>query len=182
MRGRLLAVALPAVVLLVVVACRSEAKQPAVATATNGLPVVTFQKASGGTAKLSVEVADTPELQQCGLMHRLSMPADQAMIFIFANDYRGQFYNRNTFIPLSLAWIASDGRILGFSELVSVKPEDTPQVNSFYDAPGPSRYVIEANQGWFKQAGVQVGDRADVSEAVKAGSQGAVPICREKGL
>ena len=166
--------------LLVLWACVQQPPSEEQAPAT--LPAVVFTRADGSTTPLSVEVADTPELATCGLMHRLEMPANQAMLFVFEIDYTGSFWNRNTFIPLTLAWIAANGQIVGFSEMANVSPTDNPQRNTFYTTPAPARYVIEANQGWFAQNGVGVGDYADVSQPLAVGSNGAVPICREKGL
>lgn len=188
-RGRSL-IALLAVVIFGLAACGGEstgsptAQQPE-ATAPPDLATAVFQPSAGGTAVMYVEVADTEELRTCGLMHRLSMPQDQGMLFVFTEDYRGGFWNRNTFIPLSLAWIAADGTILDFSEMDPVRPEDNPQVNTTYTPALSSRlprYVIEANRGWFTSHGVAVGDRADLSAPLARGSQGATPICREKGL
>ncbi|MFN8557940.1 MAG: DUF192 domain-containing protein [Dehalococcoidia bacterium] len=144
-------------------------------------PAVIFTAADGHTAKMTVEVADTPELSQCGLMHRLSMPDDHGMLFVFQADYDGGFWNRNTFIPLQLAWIAADGSIVGLTDMQQVRPEDMPQVNTTYPAPGPSRYVIEANKDWFSRNGIGPGDKAEVQTAVAHGSRDAAPICREKG-
>ncbi len=157
------------------------AQQPG-GTPHPALPAVTFQSAGGGTATLYVEVADTPELEQCGLMHRTSMPEDQAMLFVFLEDSQGAFWNRNTFIPLTLAWIAADGTIVDLTDMAAVSPQDNPQNNTLYTPRAPYRYVIEANQGWFARHGVAIGDHASVADAVAYGSRGAVPICREKGL
>jgi uncharacterized membrane protein (UPF0127 family) len=148
------------------------------------LPRVVFQKADGTTAALWVEIADTDEERQCGLMHRLAMPADQAMLFVFPQDVDGPFWNRNTFIPLTLAWIAADGTVLDLTDMANVRPEDDPQPVQLYGPrPGtpPYRYVIEANQGWFARHGVQPGDRADLSEALARPPEDGNPICRQKG-
>lgn len=148
------------------------------------LPAVTFQTAGGGTATMYVEVADTDELRTCGLMHRLSMPEDQGMLFVFQEDLNGPFWNRNTFIPLTLAWIGADGTVLDLTDMANVNPQDNPQQNTLYSPAAGTiyRYVIEANQGWFARNGVAVGDHARLDDALARGAQGAVPICREKGL
>lgn len=146
------------------------------------LPAVRFERAAGGTVTLYVEVADTSELMTCGLMHRLSMPENQAMLFVFAADSISPFWNRNTFIPLTLAWITADGVIASLADMDPVSPEDNPQSNTFTFSNTVYRYVIEANRGWFERNNLAVGDRADLSEAIAHGSQGAIPICRQKGL
>ncbi len=145
------------------------------------LPAATFETSAGGRPVMTMEVADTPELQTCGLMHRREMPADQGMLFVFSADSSGPFWNRNTFIPLTLAWIAAGGTIVELTDMAPVRPEDNPQVNTFYGPRAMYRYVIEANQGWFARNGVATGDRVNLGDALAGGSGGAIPICREKG-
>jgi uncharacterized membrane protein (UPF0127 family) len=143
------------------------------------LPVVRFLLPNDETVSLLVEVADTSELSACGLMHRMFVPEDQGMLFVYEGSIG--FWNRNTLIPLSVAYISRDGRI------VDILPMDaTP----FAGAPGvsqpnprePYSYVIEANAGWFERHGVNIGDFVDVADAVARGSEGqAPPLCRTFG-
>jgi uncharacterized protein len=182
---------LPAVLLVLLVlvlgACSSDgdgahAADPEPAAEASSLPLVTFTRADASTATMHVEVADRDELRFCGLMHRLTMPEDQGMLFTFEADVSGPFWNRNTFIPLTLAWIAESGEIVDITDLPNVRPEDDPQENVFVGPSASYRYVIEANQGWFDRHSVRIGDRVDLSVALQRGSEGAVSICREKGL
>jgi uncharacterized membrane protein (UPF0127 family) len=113
-------------------------------------------------------------------MHRLKLPNDQAMLFVFSGDSTGGFWNRNTFVPLTLAWLASDGAIVGFTEMAAATPGQ-PQNPISYAAPGVYRYVIEANQGWFSDHGIQIGDIVDVSTAVAAGEPTPYSICEVLG-
>lgn len=143
------------------------------------LPVARFLLPNDESVSLPVEVADTSELAQCGLMHRTFLPEEQGMLFVI--EGRGGFWNRNTLIPLSVAYISRDGRI------VDILPMDaTP----FAGAPGviqpdprePYSFVIEANAGWFERHGVSIGDFVDVVNAVARGSAGqAPPLCRTFG-
>lgn len=143
------------------------------------LPVVRFLIPNDETVSLFVEVADTSELAQCGLMHRTFVPNDQGMLFVI--EGRGGFWNRNTLIPLSVAYLSRDGRI------VDILPMDA---TLFAGAPGviqpnprePYSFVIEANAGWFERHGVNIGDFVDVVDAVARGSAGqAPPLCRTFG-
>ncbi len=145
------------------------------------LAPVTFVTAAG-EVQMWVEVADTDELRFCGLMHRLSLPDNQGMLFAMWGDSTGGFYNRNTFVPLSIAWLAADGTIVDITDLPNVSPEDNPQVLTYTSPAASYRYVIEANQGWYARNGVAIGDRADLTAALATGSQGAASICRERGL
>jgi uncharacterized membrane protein (UPF0127 family) len=144
------------------------------------LPVVTLTSGEGVTVVLGVEVADTWELAVCGLMHRPSLPEEQGMLFVIEGV--GGFWNRNTLIPLSVAYLASDGRIVDILDM---------EATAFPGAPGivqpnprePYSFVIEVNRGWFDRHGIAIGDRVDMAEAVARGSSGQPPpLCREHGL
>lgn len=143
--------------------------------ALNDLPAATVE---GSTLRL--EVVSSSETTRCGLMHRLNLPDDQAMLFIFGSDSSGGFWNRNTFVPLTLAWLASDGEVVGFTEMAAATPGQ-PQDPISYAAPGVYRYVIEANQGWFSTQGVEIGDVVDVSAAVATGEATPYSICEVLG-
>jgi uncharacterized membrane protein (UPF0127 family) len=58
---------------------------------------------------------------------------------------------KNTFIPLSIAFIAADGRI---TEIRDMQPHDESPVRSSRSV----RYALEVPQGWFGRAGVKPGD------------------------
>lgn len=141
--------------------------------ALDALPTVTF---GDDGARMDVEVVSEGASTSCGLMHRRSMPEDFGMLFIFNRDRSGGFWNCNTFIPLTLAWINADGRIVALTDMDAASPGE-PQNPQTY-TPGTSyRYVIEANQGWFARNGVEVGDTVDLSDALAAGQTVDRPIC-----
>jgi uncharacterized membrane protein (UPF0127 family) len=140
------------------------------------LPPVVFRTAADATATLTVEVADDPIEQICGLMWRTEMPADHGMIFVFSYDYFGGFWNRNTLIPLSVAYIAADGAIVDIIDMEAIGPDEEPttqQPDTSEDR--PVRFVIEANRGWFAQQGIAIGDRVDVSAALLSADQAGPP-------
>jgi uncharacterized membrane protein (UPF0127 family) len=84
-------------------------------------------------------------------MYRKSLDDGRAMLFIFDRDERLSFWMKNTTIPLSIAFLSRDGRIL---EIRDLQPLDERSVRSSRSA----RYALEAPQGWFGRAGVAVGD------------------------
>jgi uncharacterized membrane protein (UPF0127 family) len=73
------------------------------------------------------------------------------MLFIFdaVGDY--PFWMKNTLIPLSLAYISSDGSI---RQIVDLEPQSLASVQ----AERSVRYALEMPRGWFERAGVRVGD------------------------
>lgn len=104
-----------------------------------------------GSAELRVEVAETEAERALGLMHRESLEWDRGMLFIFPVDRYMNFWMKNTYIPLSIAFIRSDGVI---TEIQHMKPLTTE--SHFSQLPG--RYALEVNEGWYRAHGVRVGD------------------------
>lgn len=145
------------------------------------LPKATFHTAAGTTPTMTLEVAATRASRQCGLMHRTELPADQGMLFVYEEDTIGGFWNCNTFIPLTLAWIDADGTIIGLSDMDHQTPGQ-PQIPVSTYPPGPYRFVIEANRGWFAEHGVVPGDRVDLSDALARGDTSPNSLCLQLGL
>lgn len=116
---------------------------------------VTFPDASpGGQApSLMVEVAESGDARQRGLMLRKSMPDDRGMIFVFEQRSDHAFWMHNTCIPLDMMFIDRDGFIVGIQENVPTMNDNT------YSVGCPSTYVLEVNAGWSRKHGVAPGQR-----------------------
>ena len=112
------------------------------------------------TAKFKAEVAADNNSRTIGLMNRFSLKPDQGMIFVFAQSEPLAFWMRNTFVPLSIAYIDSKGVIVN---IIDMKPQD----ESTHPSAGPAMFALEMKQGWFKQHGVVAGDK--VTGLEKAG-------------
>ena len=65
------------------------------------------------------------------------------MLFIFTHEQRLNFWMKNTYIPLSIAYISIDGKI---NEIYDMKPLD---ISITYPSNLPAKYALEVNQGWF---------------------------------
>ena len=105
-----------------------------------------------GTVKLQAEVAATPGQLEIGLMHRFSLAPDHGMVFVFPGSEPRSFWMRNTFIPLSIAFIDANGVILNIEEMA-------PQDDSTHWSRGPAQYALEMRKGWFAERGIRAGDR-----------------------
>jgi hypothetical protein len=99
---------------------------------------------------LQVELATTPEQRQRGLMFRETLPEDSGMLFVFPADAPRSFWMKNTSIPLSIAFLDAEGRILN---ILAMQPFD----EGSYPSAGPARYALEVNQGWFAERGISAG-------------------------
>ena len=113
--------------------------------------VLDIEKAGGDTVSLVAELAISNEERARGLMHRPSLPDGEGMLFVFDRDQQLSFWMKNTIIPLSIAFIASDGRI---TEIRDMRPLDLTPVVSARSV----RYALEVPQGWFERVGVGPGD------------------------
>src|SRR5271166_631086 len=106
-----------------------------------------------GFVTLTAELADTESKKERGLMFRQSLPENSGMLFIFDPPTQAAFWMKNTRIPLSIAFIDNQGRIL---EIRSMKPFDETLIWSVSNAVA---YALEVNEGWFDRHGIQMGTR-----------------------
>jgi len=121
------------------------------------LPVQEFAIESGGVtiAVINAEVARTQAERNRGLMFRKDLADGEGMLFIFETDHVLSFWMKNTIIPLSIAFITHDGRIV---DIKNMYPKDINTVSSSRSA----RYALEVPQGWFSRVGVKEGDIVNV--------------------
>jgi uncharacterized membrane protein (UPF0127 family) len=113
----------------------------------------------GGAVLVEIEVADTPERQALGLMHRTSLAADAGMVFLFFDANEGGFWMKDTLIPLSIAFFDRGGKIL---RILDMEPCEADPCESY--VPGVTYWgALEVNQGAFDDWGVETGDTIRVS-------------------
>ncbi len=102
--------------------------------------------------ELRVEVASTDAQRSQGLMHRDKLAKNDGMLFVFDDPGYHTMWMMNTLIPLSVAFIDGEGRILNILDM-------EPLTLDPHAAAGPARYAIETNKGWFAQRRIKAGDR-----------------------
>jgi uncharacterized membrane protein (UPF0127 family) len=98
-----------------------------------------------------VEVAKTPEEVAHGLMGRKHLGKNEGMLFIFETEDYHSFWMKDTLIPLSIAFIDKDGRIVWITEM-------NPLTLDSHVPPQPILYALEMNKGWFSSRGIKAGD------------------------
>ncbi len=113
-------------------------------------PLLTYPLRVGENS-IRAEVANTPETRRRGLMFRTRLPASSGMIFIFPKEQRISMWMKNTFIPLSVAFIDSSGRITNIEQM-------QPGSKQTHSSTSPAKFALEMNQGWFKERGIKSGD------------------------
>ncbi|MDR1353788.1 MAG: DUF192 domain-containing protein [Treponema sp.] len=110
-----------------------------------------IERADGGTTAIAAEIARSGAERETGLMFRESLADGEGMLFVFERDQMLSFWMKDTLIPLSIAYIAYNGRLL---EIHDMRPRDLTSVPSGRSA----RYALEVPQGWFERAGIRIGD------------------------
>jgi hypothetical protein len=112
--------------------------------------------------RVTAEVATTVAARAVGLMRRFSLHADHGMLFVFDAPQPLTFWMKDTYIPLSIAFIGADGRILNIEDMA-------PQTESPHNSRGPAMFALEMKKGWFVQFAIAAGDRVDgLTSAPKA--------------
>jgi uncharacterized membrane protein (UPF0127 family) len=100
--------------------------------------------------KLRAEVAATHETRARGLMQREQLAENRGMLFVYPEPGTQQMWMLNTLIPLSVAFIGRDGRILNIRDMM-------PQSMELHGSIGQAAYSLEMNRGWFAQRGIGPG-------------------------
>ena len=126
------------------------AQAPAATAPSQKLATITTLGA--GLYNIKAEVARTPREHEIGLMSRTSMGPNEGMIFVFPTASRQCFWMKNTLIPLSIAFLADDGRVVNLAEM-------QPESETSHCSAQPVRYVLEMNKGWFSKRGIKPGDK-----------------------
>ena len=104
--------------------------------------------------RITAEVATTEATRAVGLMRRFSLRPDYGMLFVFNAPQPLTFWMKDTYIPLSIAFIGADGRILNIEDMA-------PQTESPHSSRGPAMFALEMKKGWFAQFAIAAGDRVD---------------------
>lgn len=127
-----------------------------------GLPQLTLERTTlvAGMHRLDVQLAQTPEQRQIGLMWRKDMPQHEGMLFVFDQPSTQCFWMRNTLIPLTAAFLEDDGRIVNLADM-------KPLNDDSHCSTKPVRFVLEMNQGWFAKRNIKPGYMLSGSVFVK---------------
>lgn len=104
-----------------------------------------------------VEVVDTPQSREVGLMNRENLDKNKGMLFIFEVEGRYPFWMKNTLIPLDIIWIDSSGKIIDIKEAEPCERDPCKII----DHDGSAKYVLEINKGLSSQLGIELGQIAN---------------------
>jgi hypothetical protein len=101
--------------------------------------------------QITAEVARSDSEREQGLMGRRRLGLSEGMLFVFDRDEHLEFWMKNTPLPLSIAFISAEGKVL---EIRDMQPFDLRTIRSKFSA----RYALEMNQGAFQKLEISEGD------------------------
>jgi len=114
---------------------------------------------------LTVELAETKEQQARGLMQRESLAEYNGMWFRYSNERPGYsgFWMYQTLIPLDIAYLDKQGRIVKTFTMRPCGSDDPTQCRSY--SPGKNYWsVLEVNGGFFAEHDIRMGDQLSEAE------------------
>lgn len=103
-----------------------------------------------GMYLIHAEIAQTELQKQTGLMFRASLENNNGMLFVYQPDSPICMWMKNTLVPLSVAFIDSDGTIINIEDM-------QPQSLQSHCSKKPVAYALEMSQGWFKGKNIKPG-------------------------
>jgi uncharacterized protein len=114
-----------------------------------------LEPGDGDPVTVRLEVAADPARRARGLMEREQVPEGTGMVFLYPTDVAEAFWMKNTLVPLSIAFVAADGRVVSVAEMTPCRADPCRS----YAPAGPYRYAVELAAGSFPSAGVGPGDK-----------------------
>ncbi|MBN2829502.1 MAG: DUF192 domain-containing protein [Candidatus Cloacimonetes bacterium] len=102
-------------------------------------------------ADFDIEIAETPEKQEIGLMYRKKMAPNQGMLFVYDQPQPLSFWMKNTYLPLDMIFIDEQNKIAQISK------DTVPYSEDPIICYKPVLYVLEVNAGICDMAGITVG-------------------------
>lgn len=112
-----------------------------------------IRNSRGELVRLDVEVADTEPERELGLSNRDSLDRDSGMLFVYTQ--RLGLWMKDTYVPLSAAFIAPCGEIVAIVDM-------EPQSLQIHQTDRDYAFGLEVNQGWFESRGITVGSMVTI--------------------
>lgn len=113
-----------------------------------------------GNTKLKVKVAKSSEEHALGLQNTPNLNEDEGMLFSYPQTKILAFWMKDTTIPLSIAFIDENKRIIQIEDMEPLSEESVKSSK-------PAMFALEVNKGWFKNNNVKVGDLIKVQDSNK---------------
>ena len=106
-------------------------------------------------AKLNLIISNTDAARRKGLMNQAFLEKNTGMLFIWPSSKKQCMWMKNTSLPLSIAYLSSDGRILEIYDMVPFSEDSICSMKNV-------RMAVEVNQGWFARNKISIGDKINL--------------------
>ena len=121
----------------------------------------------------TVEVVRDAEARARGLSGRESLPTRHGMLFVFDRPEVQEFWMMGCRIPLDIAFISADLRVLNVCTMQVESPRTLPNDYRRYASAGKVLYALEVEAGGLRAVGVQAGDSVIFSPGLAPSAKGA---------
>lgn len=108
----------------------------------------------------NIEVVTNSQDRQRGLMYKKAIPENYGMFFIWNLNKVQCMWMKNTYIPLSVAYMDRSGKIINIYDMV-------PLSKTSVCSKKPVLYALEVNRGWFRRHDIKVGDVLDLENILQ---------------
>lgn len=116
-----------------------------------------------GDEALTVEIADTNDLQTRGLSYRDGLEPGTGMLFVYPDSQNHTFWMKGMRFCLDIIWINA-GEVTGAAENACPEPGVADAQLTRYPSAGPTQFVLEVPAGWLAEHGYSAGTPVDLSE------------------
>jgi len=105
---------------------------------------------------LVLELADTPQKRELGLMYRKQLAPNHGMIFVFPEEAVQSFWMKNTYISLDMIFLNKDLKVVGILESVPILNSEMRKIEKV------SQYVVEINALEAEKLQIAEGDQLNI--------------------
>ncbi len=109
--------------------------------------------------KVLLELADTSDEREIGLMYRENLDFGYGMLFLYKDEGKRSFWMKNTLIPLDIIWIDDKFKIVAIQNALPCVEDPCDIYNPLVEA----RYIVEVPLGYANLKGIEVGDEVLLS-------------------
>lgn len=113
--------------------------------------------------RIFLEIADTEEKKQLGLMFRENLAEDQGMIFLFDKPDYANFWMKNVKIPLDILFIYKNKVVKMYNMIPGCKQDPCDIYPSEYIVDS----VIELKGGFCQKNNIKTGQTVKLSDDIK---------------
>jgi uncharacterized membrane protein (UPF0127 family) len=107
---------------------------------------------------ITVEIADSNEKAERGLMYRRQLNENDGMLFVFDDERLRSFWMKNTFIDLDIGFFSGEKVLLEVHQMKASKSEINLHPDSC-ETKKPSQFVLEMSRGWYTKHNIKVGTK-----------------------